>query len=78
MVFHTKRNNKKPRVIILASDEIDFETKAITKHKQGYYSMIRGRYKTRILYTLICTPQGYLNIRSKYLQTRREKLTIIL
>ena len=38
MVFHTKRNNKKPRVIILASDEIDFETKAITKHKQGYYT----------------------------------------
>ena len=41
MVFHAKRNNKKPRVTILASGETDFKTKAITKHK-GYYSMIRG------------------------------------
>lgn len=62
MVFHAKINNKKPRVTILASGETDFKTKAITKHKEGYYSMIRGQYKTRILYALIYTPQGYLNI----------------
>ena len=73
MVFHAKRNNKKPKVTILASDEIDFKTKAITKHQEGYYSMIRGSIQDK---DIICINMHTPRV-PKYLQTRREKLTII-
>ena len=33
---------KKARVVILTSDKIDFEIKAMKRSKEGYYIMIKG------------------------------------
>ena len=41
-VFHTNRDQKKAGVAILISDKIDFKTKAVKRHKEGHYTMIKG------------------------------------
>ena len=41
-VFHANRDQKKAGVAILISDKIDFKTKAVKRHKNGYYIMMKG------------------------------------
>ena len=41
-IFHAKGNQKKPGVVILISEKIDFKTKTITRDKEGHYIMIKG------------------------------------
>lgn len=40
-VFHENGNYRKPGVVILISDKIDFKTKSITKDK-GHYIKIKS------------------------------------
>ena len=40
--FHANGNQKKTGVAILISDKIDFNTKTITRDKEGHYMMIKG------------------------------------
>ena len=40
-IFHTNRDQKKAGVAILISDKIDLKTKAVKRHKDGYYIMIK-------------------------------------
>ena len=37
-----KKKKKKAGVAILISDKIDFKIKAVKRHKEGYYIMIKG------------------------------------
>ena len=64
MIFHANGNNKKVGVAILISDKRDFPTKDITKDKEGYYIMVKGSNKKRILYllTYLHPKQEHLNI----------------
>ena len=41
-IFHTNRDQKKAGVAILISDKIDFKIKAVKRHKEGHYIMIKG------------------------------------
>ena len=41
-IFHANGNQKKARVAILISDEIDLKIKTITIDKEGHYIMIKG------------------------------------
>ena len=41
-VSHANGNQKKAEVAILISDKIDFNTKIITRDKEGHYIMIKG------------------------------------
>ena len=41
-IFHANRDQKKAGVAILISDKIDFKTKAVKRHKNGYYIMMKG------------------------------------
>ena len=40
-IFHTNRDQKKAGVAILLSDKIDFEIKAMKRHKERHYIMIK-------------------------------------
>ena len=41
-IFHANGNQKKAGVAIVISDKIDFNTKTITRDKEGHYIMIKG------------------------------------
>ena len=41
-IFHANGNQKKAGVAILISDKVDFNTRSITKDKEGHYIMIKG------------------------------------
>ena len=41
-IYHTNRDQKKPGVAILISDQIVFKTKAVKRDKEGHYIMIKG------------------------------------
>ena len=41
-IFHSNRDQKKAGVVILLSDKIDFEIKAMKRDKEGHYIMIKG------------------------------------
>ena len=40
-IFHTNGDQKKAGVAILISDKIDFKIKAMKRHKEGRYIMIK-------------------------------------
>ena len=41
-IFHANRDQKKAVVTILIPDKIDFQIKAVKRHKEGHYIMIKG------------------------------------
>jgi len=41
-IFHANGDQKKAGVAILISDKIDFEIKAVERHKEGHHIMIKG------------------------------------
>ena len=41
-IFHANGDQKKAGVAVLISDKIDFKIKAVKRHKEGYYIMIKG------------------------------------
>ena len=41
-IFHANGDQKKARVSILISDNIDFKIKAVKRGKEGHYIMIKG------------------------------------
>ena len=41
-IFHANGDQKKAGVVILVSDKIDFEIKAMKRDKEGHYIMIKG------------------------------------
>ena len=41
-VFHANEDQKKAGVVILISNKIDFETKAMKRDREGLYIMIKG------------------------------------
>ena len=41
-IFHANGDQKKAGVVILISDKIDFEIKAVKRDKEGHYIMIKG------------------------------------
>lgn len=40
-IFHANGNQKKARVAILVSDEVDFKTKTVVRDKEGHYIIIK-------------------------------------
>ena len=40
-IFHENRDQKKPGVVILISDKMDFKTKAVKRDKEEHYIMIK-------------------------------------
>ena len=41
-IFHSNGDQKKAGVVIVISDKIDFEIKAVKREKEGHYIMIKG------------------------------------
>ena len=40
-IFHANGKQKKPRVVILISDQIDLKIKKITRDKEGHYIIVK-------------------------------------
>ena len=40
--IHANRDQKKAGVAILISDKVDFKIKAVKRHKEGHYIMVKG------------------------------------
>ena len=47
-VFHVNGDQKKTRVTILISDNIDFEIKTMIRDKEGHYIMIKDQSEKKI------------------------------
>ena len=55
-IFHANRDQNKAGVAILISDKIDFKTKAVKRHKERHYIMIKGSIQEEITIISIYTP----------------------
>ena len=55
MIFHANGGQKKAGVAILISDNTDFEVKAVKRHKEGHYIMIKGSIQEDTTIINICT-----------------------
>ena len=55
MIFHANGDQKKAGVAILISDNTDFEVKAVKRHKEGHYIMIKGSIQEDTTIINICT-----------------------
>ena len=51
-IFHANGNQKKAGIAILISDKIDFKTKTITRDKEGYYLIIKGKIQEEDITTV--------------------------
>ena len=56
-IFHANGDQKKAGVVILVSDKINFEIKAMKRDKEGHYIMIKGSIQKKRYnnYKCICT-----------------------
>ena len=57
-IFHANRDQKKAGIAIFISDKIDFEIKAVERHKEGHHIMIKGSIQEDI--TIINLPYCYI------------------
>ena len=48
-ISHASRDQKKAGVTILISDNIDFKTEAVKRHKEGHYAIIKGSIQEGIM-----------------------------
>ena len=55
-IFHANGNQKKDRVAILISDNIDSKIKNVTRDKEGHYIMIKGSIQEDITIINIYAP----------------------
>ena len=53
-IFHTNGDQKKAEIVILISDKIDFEIKAMKRDKEGHHIIIKGSIQEDI--TIIYAP----------------------
>ena len=54
-ILHPNVDQKKAGVAILISDNTDFEVKAVKRHKEGHYIMIKGSIQEDTTIINICT-----------------------
>ena len=47
-IFHANGYQKKAGIAIFISNKIDFEIKAVKRHKEGHYIMIKDQSKKKI------------------------------
>ena len=63
-IYHANRGQKKARVTILISGNLDFKIKTVTRHEEGYI-IIKGsvhqELKTVNIYTPIVESPKYIN-----------------
>ena len=55
-IFHANRDQKKAGVAVVISDKIDFEIKAVERHKEGHHIMIKGSIQEDITIINIYAP----------------------
>ena len=55
-IFHTNGDQKKAGVVILMSDKIDFQIKAVKRDKEGHYIVIKGSIQEDITIIHIYAP----------------------
>ena len=56
-IFHSNGDQKKAGVVILLSDKIDFQIKAVKRDKEGHYIMIKGSLQEKDTAIInICEP----------------------
>ena len=55
-IFHANGEQKKAGDAILISDKIDFQIKAVKRHKEGHYIMIKGSIQEDITIKTIYEP----------------------
>ena len=53
-IFHENGNQKKAGVVILISEKIDFEIKAVKRDKEGHYIMIKESIQEEDIIIKIC------------------------
>ena len=41
-IFYASRNKKKAEIVILISEKIDFQSKTVTRDKEGHHIVIKG------------------------------------
>ena len=56
-IFHENGDQKEAGVVILISDKIDFDIKAMKRDKEGHYTMIKGSIQEEdtTVINMICT-----------------------